>query len=99
MQWFKVDLKTFLGLAMPNQCSQTVRKPISNWFCGDNFGPKSPNHHDPYMRPSSLLGCLLISGVNRFTSLPLLTMITEFCLVTIEVTGYNYSAEYNFHYL
>jgi len=26
MQWFRVDLKTFLHLAMPNQCSQTVRK-------------------------------------------------------------------------
>ena len=23
MQWFRVDLKTFLGLAMPNQYSQT----------------------------------------------------------------------------
>ena len=29
MQWFRVDLKTFLGLAMPNQYSQTVRKQIS----------------------------------------------------------------------
>jgi len=32
-----------LGLAMPNQYSQTVRKQISSWFWGDNFGPKSPN--------------------------------------------------------
>ena len=24
----RIDLKTFLGLAMPNQCSQTVRKQI-----------------------------------------------------------------------
>ena len=32
MQRFRVDLKTFLGLAMPNQCSQTDRKQISNWF-------------------------------------------------------------------
>ena len=43
MQWFRVDLKTFLGLAMPNQYSQTVRKQILSWFWGDNFGPKSPN--------------------------------------------------------
>ena len=43
MQQFRVDLKTFLGLAMPNQYSQTVRKQISSWFWGDNFGPKSPN--------------------------------------------------------
>jgi len=28
---------------MPNQHSQTVRKQISSWFGGDNFGPKSPN--------------------------------------------------------
>ena len=49
MQWFRVDLKTFLGLAMPNQYSQTVRKQISSWFWGDNFGPKSPNLHDPYI--------------------------------------------------
>ena len=41
MQQFKVDLKTFLGLAMPNQYSQTVRKQTSSWFQGDNFGPKS----------------------------------------------------------
>ena len=26
MQWLRVDLKTFLGLAMPIQYSQTVRK-------------------------------------------------------------------------
>jgi len=32
MQWFRVDLKTFLGLAMPNQCSQTVRKQYQAGF-------------------------------------------------------------------
>ena len=32
MQRFGVDLKTSLGLAMLNQCSQTVRKQISSWF-------------------------------------------------------------------
>jgi len=26
LEGFRIDLKTFLGLAMPNQCSQTVRK-------------------------------------------------------------------------
>jgi len=41
VQWFRVDLMTFLGLTMPNQCSQTVRKQISSWFWGDKFGPKS----------------------------------------------------------
>ena len=49
MQWFRVDLKTFLCLAMPNQYSQAVRKQISSWFWGDNFGPKSPNLLDPYI--------------------------------------------------
>ena len=48
MQWLRVDLKTFLGLTMPNQYSQTVRKQISSWFWGDNFGPKSPNLDDAY---------------------------------------------------
>ena len=38
MQWFRVDLKTFLGLAMPNQYFQTVRKQTSSWFLGDNLG-------------------------------------------------------------
>ena len=31
MQRFKVDLKTFLGLAMPNQCCHVVTK---YWFLG-----------------------------------------------------------------
>ena len=43
MQWFRVDLKTFLGLAKPNQYSQTVRKQISRWFWGDDFGPNPHN--------------------------------------------------------
>ena len=29
MKGFRIDLNTFLGLAMPNQYSQTVRKYIS----------------------------------------------------------------------
>jgi len=32
MQRFRVHLKTFFGLAMPNQYSQTVRKQTSSWF-------------------------------------------------------------------
>ena len=55
MQWFRVDLKTFSGLAMPNQYSQTVRKQISSWFWGDNFGPKSLNLHDPYIYSTTVL--------------------------------------------
>ena len=48
MEEFRIDLKTFLGLAKPNQYSQSARKQISSWFWGDNFGSKSPNLHDPY---------------------------------------------------
>ena len=43
MEGSSIDLKTFLGLARPNQYSQSSRKQISSWFWGDNFGPKSPN--------------------------------------------------------
>ena len=49
MEGSRIDLKTFLGLAKPNQYSQSVRKQISSWFWGDNFGPKSPNLPDPYI--------------------------------------------------
>ena len=40
--------KTSLGLTMPNQCFQTVRKQIFSWFWVDNFGPKSLNLYGPY---------------------------------------------------
>ena len=43
MEGSRIDLKTFLGLAKPNQYSQSTRKQISSWFWGDNFRPKSPN--------------------------------------------------------
>jgi len=49
MEGFRIDLKTFLGLAMPNQHFQTIRKKISSWFWGDNLGPESPNLLDPYI--------------------------------------------------
>ena len=50
MQQLRVDLKTFLGLAMPNQYSQTVKKQILSWFWGDNLGQEIPNLHDPYIQ-------------------------------------------------
>ena len=49
MEGSRIDLKTFLGLAKPNQYSHSARKQISSWFWGDNFGPKSTNLHDPYI--------------------------------------------------
>ena len=48
MEGSRIDLKRFLGLVKPNQYPQSARKQISSWFWGDNFGPKSPNLHDPY---------------------------------------------------
>ena len=49
MQRFRVDLKTFLGLAMPNQYYHAVRKLILGWFVGGIFGQKTPNLNDPYV--------------------------------------------------
>ena len=54
MEGFRIDLKTFLGLAKSNQYSQSAKKQISSWFWGDNCGPKSPNLHDPYISFSTV---------------------------------------------
>ena len=48
MQRFRVDLKTFLGLAMPNQCRHTITKLILGWFVGGIFRQKTPNIYDSY---------------------------------------------------
>ena len=48
MQRFRVDLNTFLGLAMPNQCCHAVTKLIFGWFLGGIFGQETPNLNDPY---------------------------------------------------
>ena len=51
MQKFRVYLKTFLGLAMPNQCCHAVTKLILGWFVaiGGIFGQETPNLNDPYI--------------------------------------------------
>ena len=49
MQRFRVDMKTFLGLAMPNQYCHVVRKLILGWFVGEVFGQETPNLNDPYI--------------------------------------------------
>ena len=50
VEGFGIDLKTFLGLAMPNQYSPKLSESKYHaGFWGDNFGPKSPNLHDPYI--------------------------------------------------
>ena len=45
MQRFTVDLKTFLGLAMPNQCSMLSESK----YLGGIFGQETPNLNDPYI--------------------------------------------------
>ena len=40
MQRLRVDLKTFLGLAMPNQCFHAIKKLIFGRFLGGIFGKK-----------------------------------------------------------
>ena len=48
MQRFRVNLKIFLGLAMPNQCCHVVIKLIFGWLAGDIFRQETPNLYDPY---------------------------------------------------
>ena len=49
MQRFRVDLKTFLGLAMPNQCCHMVTDLILGWFLGGISWQETPNLNDPYI--------------------------------------------------
>ena len=43
MQRFRVDLKTFLGFPIPNQCCHAVRKLIFGRFVGGIFWQETPN--------------------------------------------------------
>jgi len=45
-----VDMKTFWGLAMPNQSCLDVTKYILSWFWSDILGLEIPNLHDPYIQ-------------------------------------------------
>jgi len=49
MQRFRVDLKIFLGLAMPNLYCHVVTKLILGWFVGGIFGQVTSNLNDPYI--------------------------------------------------
>jgi len=53
LEGFRVNLKTFLGLAMPNQCCQTVVKEMWGWFWGGIFR----QNLDPYY--TVLLSCII----------------------------------------
>ena len=45
-----VDLKTFFGLAMPNQSCLDVTKVFTlSWFSDNILGQEIPNLHDPYI--------------------------------------------------
>jgi len=48
MQRFGVNLKTFLGLVMPNQCCNVDTKLILHWFIGEIFGQGTPYRLLPY---------------------------------------------------
>ena len=56
MQWFKVDLKTFLGLDMPNQCCHAVKKFIFGGFLGGFFGNKPQTLMIPIYSTTVLYG-------------------------------------------
>ena len=47
MEGFRIDLKTFLYLAMSNQCCHAIRKYIFGRFFGGIFGQETPNLIDP----------------------------------------------------
>ena len=49
MQRFTVDLKKFLGLAVPNQYCPAVTKQIFGWLWSKILGPETSNLHDPYI--------------------------------------------------
>jgi len=70
MQWFRVDLKTFLGLDMPNQCCHAVKKLMFGRFLV-GFLAKNPNLNDPYIYTVVLLYymIMLITSKNRVTKL------------------------------
>ena len=55
MHGFKVELKTFLGLAMPNQCCHAVTKLILGCFVGEIFWQETPNLSDPYKQYYTIL--------------------------------------------
>ena len=56
MQRFRVDLKTFVGLAMPNQCCHAVKK----WFLDEMFGQETPKLIDPYIYNTTILYDIMI---------------------------------------
>ena len=49
MQRLTVDLKTYLGLAMPNQCCHVVIILILGWFAGGIFFQETSTLNDPYI--------------------------------------------------
>ena len=58
MQRFRVDLKTFLGLAMSNNCCHAVTKLMFGGFLGRIFGQETPNLVDQYIvQPYYMIIC------------------------------------------
>jgi len=59
-----VDLKKFLGLALPNQSRLDVTMQILSWFWGDILGQEIPNVYDPYIR-TVLLYCMMYTKYDK----------------------------------
>ena len=59
MQRFRVNLKTFLGLAMPHQCCHAIRKQIFGGFLGGIFGQETQT----FLIPTVLYDIVCISFV------------------------------------
>jgi len=64
MQSFRVDLKTFMGLAMPNQCYHAIIKLILGWFAGRIFGQETPSLNDCTTVLLNTIWCVL-RGISK----------------------------------
>jgi len=77
LEGFRVNLKTFLRLAIPNQCCKTVVLEMWGWFWGDIFGQNTPNLHDPYY--TVLLYCMMTTGSISLVNRYFVTFVQLFC--------------------
>ena len=65
MQGFRVDLKTFLGLTMPNQSCHAVRKYIFGGFLVEFFGKKPQTLRIPMYSTAVLYDCVLSTDTHQ----------------------------------
>ena len=65
MKRFRVDLKTFLGLAMSNQCCHAVTKLILGWFVGGIFGQETQKLMIPIYSTTVLYNVVVLCTCNQ----------------------------------